>query len=160
MTIRSKTLPACLAAMLALAACTHNSTNPPATISNISGDYTGTVQDSVTGAATATATLAQHGASAGGPLSMTAGSTTLTGALALVITTSNSLSGTLVEDLPSGTTCTFSTSGSYDTSNSQITGSYTAITGCTGQTGTYTLAQQCTDTPTSTARRTFGVPKC
>lgn len=162
MTIRVQAGAAALAALLILDACSHNNGGTtPSTLSNISGDYTGSAQDSVTGSATATATLAQHGESAGGTLSLTAGGTTLSAALSLVITSSNALSGTIVEDLPDGTTCTFGTTGTYDTTNSRITGSYSAVTGCANETGTYTLDQQCTDTVTTTAgHRRMGVPKC
>ncbi|HZZ64486.1 MAG TPA: hypothetical protein VFE17_03235, partial [Candidatus Baltobacteraceae bacterium] len=73
---------------------------------------------------------------------------------------SNSISGAVVQDQPGGATCTFSTTGNYNTGSQQITGSYSAVTGCSGQTGTYTLNQQCTDTVTSLERRTMGVPKC
>lgn len=150
-----------LAGTVTMTACTHNGSSTPSTPSNISGDYTGTVQDSVSGTLSATAILAQHGGSAGGTLSTTAGSTTLNSALSLVISSSNALSGTMVQDLPDGTTCTFHTSGTYNTSSQQISGSYTAVTGCTSQSGTYTLSQQCTDTVTSVGRRrAMGVPKC
>ncbi len=161
-TIRVQSGAAALAALLILGACSHNNGGTtPSTLSNISGDYTGSVQDSVTGTANATATLAQHGGSAGGTLSLTSGSTTLNAALSLAITSSNALSGTIVEDLPDGTTCTFGTTGTYDTTNSRIAGSYSAVTGCASETGTYTLDQQCTDTVTSTVgRRRLGVPKC
>lgn len=147
--------------ILTLAACgpsTSNST-PPAP-PNISGDYTGTVQDSVTGSLTATATLAQHGSTAGGTLSTTAGATTLISSITLAIAGSNALNGSMVQDLPGGATCTFSVSGSYTTTNQQIAGSYAAVTGCSGQSGTFTLVQQCIDTVTATARRTMGLAHC
>lgn len=161
MTIRL--VAALFVTVLTLPACGgSNSTNPPpASPSNISGDYVGVVHDSAAGTLAATATLAQHGSSAGGTLSTTAGSTTLNSALTLVISSSNALNGTIVQDLPSGVTCSFSTNGSYDTSGQQITGSYSAVTGCSGQSGTYTLIQQCTDTITAAGgRRRLGVPKC
>lgn len=161
MIIRVNAVAFLTALMLALQGCngSTNSTPSPA-ISNISGDYKGTVQDSAAGSATVTGTLAQHGASAGGNMAMMFGTGTQNASLLLVIDTSNSVSGTIVEDLPGGTVCTFSTSGSYSTSNNQITGSYTAVTNCGGQTGTYTLTQQCFDTVTSIARRTMGITKC
>jgi len=161
MTIRMSVVAVLLAAVLTLPACTHKNTTPPAP-PNISGDYTGTAQDSVNGALAATAILAQHGGSAGGTLTTSVpGGATLTSAISLVISSSNALSGTIVEDLPGGVTCTFSTTGSYNTTSQQITGSYSAVTGCSGQSGTYTLNQVCTDTVTTAAgRRRMGVPKC
>ncbi|HZZ64875.1 MAG TPA: hypothetical protein VFE17_05205, partial [Candidatus Baltobacteraceae bacterium] len=65
----------------ALAACNSSSTNStPNTISNISGDYTGTVQDSVSGTLPATATLSQHGSAAGGVLTTTSGAVVMNSA--------------------------------------------------------------------------------
>jgi hypothetical protein len=66
----------------------------------------------------------------------------------------------MVMDLSGGATCTFSMSGSYDTNASKLSGSYTAVTGCSGQSGTFALSQQCTDTITDARRRTQGIPKC
>lgn len=150
-----------LVVALTLAACNSGSTNStPNTISNISGDYTGTVQDSVGGTLAASATLSQHGSAAGGVLTTTSGGVAFNSAITLVITSSNAVSGTVVHDLPNGATCTFSTSGNYNTASQQITASYSAVTGCSGQSGTYTLDQQCTDTVTSVERRPMGVPKC
>ena len=144
--------------MLVLQGCNGSSNSTPSAISNISGDYKGTVQDSAAGSATVTGTLAQHGASAGGNMALTFGTGTQSASVLLVIDSSNSVSGTIVEDLPGGTVCTFSTSGSYSTSSNQITGSYTAVTNCSGQSGTYSLTQQCVDTVTSVGRRPMGVP--
>lgn len=62
----------------------------------------------------------------------------------------------MVIDYPSGTTCTFKITGTYannGTTSAVLSGSYTAVTNCTGDTGTFTLTQQCTDTVTSGERR-------
>ena len=59
----------------------------------------------------------------------------------------------MVVNYTSGATCTFNTSGTYNASTYSLNGSYAAVTGCTGDTGTYALAQQCTDTVTSSERR-------
>ena len=159
MTIRMNALAFLTLLALALQGC-NNSSNSTVTIpfSNISGDYKGTAQDSVSGAATVSGTLAQHADSAGGSLTMTFGSGAQSAAFSLTIDTSNNVTGTIVEDLTSGTVCTFSTTGTYSTSSNQITGSYTAVTNCSGQTGTYTMTQQCVDTVTSVGRRPMGVP--
>ncbi|HXB84388.1 MAG TPA: hypothetical protein VNU22_13640, partial [Candidatus Acidoferrum sp.] len=39
--------------------------------------------------------------------------------------------------------CEFYYSASYSSSNNELTGSYKAVSGCSGQTGTFTLTQQC-----------------
>lgn len=147
--------------LLVLPACNGTTGTPvPAAPTNISGDYAGTVHDSVGGTLTATALLAQHGSSAGGTLTTTGGSTQ-TSSLSLAISASNAVSGTMVQDLPGDVTCSFSMTGSYDPSTAVLSGSYTAITGCSGQSGTYALTQSCTDTVTNADRRpAFGVPSC
>ncbi|MEO6912737.1 MAG: hypothetical protein ABI182_01775 [Candidatus Baltobacteraceae bacterium] len=162
MTIRLQLLAAAAAALLVLSACNGGSTaTPTPSVANISGDYTGSVQDSVTGVLTASAILAQHGNSAGGTLSLTGGATTLITGVSFVISPANALNGTIVEDLPNGITCTMSATGTYNSTASQITGSYSAVTGCGGETGTFTLNQQCTDTVTSSSRRRpLGVTRC
>lgn len=148
------------AAALALTACNGSTATAPPAIANISGDYTGSVQDSQSGSENVTGTLAQNGSSAGGSITSTpAGS--LYAHFAYTVSPNNSMSGAIVIDETSGTTCTFSTSATYDPSTNVITGNYTAVTNCSGETGSYSLTQQCTDTVTNpSARRLFGVPKC
>jgi hypothetical protein len=150
-----------VAALLALTAC-NSSTSPSPTSTpqptNISGDYSGTMQDAQAGTGNATGTLAQHGNNAGGAMTFTPGSGALTAQFSLTISGSNAVSGAMVIDYPSGTTCTFSTTGSYNSSTNVLNGSYTAKTNCAGDTGTYTLTQQCTDTITSATRRRFSPP--
>jgi hypothetical protein len=41
-----------------------------------------------------------------------------------------------------------------------ITGSYSAVTNCSGQSGTYSLTQECSDTVTSVGRRPMTTPRC
>jgi hypothetical protein len=154
-----------LIAVAALAGC--NGSIAPAAATpqpptNISGDYSGTVQDAQGGNGTATATLAQTGFTAGGALTVKEAATTVTAQMSLTLTTSNAVSGSMVIDYASGTTCSFSTSGTYNTSTNVLSGSYTAVTNCAGDTGTYSLTQQCTDTITSIERRrmTGGVAAC
>ena len=155
-----------LGALIALAGC-NSSTNstpspsPSPQISNVSGDYSGTMTDSVGGNGAVTATFAQHGASAGGALTDAETSATIVAQTVLTVTSSNSVSGAMVVDFANGMTCTFSTTGTYSnngSSSAQIAGSYTAVTNCPGETGTFTLTQQCTATITSVDRRTMTYP--
>ena len=136
----------------------------PQRLSNISGDYLGTVQDAQGGAGNAKATLAQHDADAGGAVKDKETNETLNVDVSLTITSSNSTSGALVIDFPparSGPVCTFSTTGTYDSTTGILSGSYTAVTGCSGDTGTYTLTQQCHDTViTSVLPRRENNPHC
>jgi hypothetical protein len=139
---------------IVLAGCSNGSTTPsPGAPTNISGDYAGTVTDSVAGTGNATGTLAQTGSTAGGQIafSPTSGEQTLN--LSLAINSQNSIAGAMVVDYASGTTCTFNVSGSYSTSTNVLSGSYSAVTHCSGQTGTFSLTQQCTDTVASHVRR-------
>ncbi len=154
-------LAAALAASLILTACKGSSTSAPPAYSNISGDYSGTMQDAQLGSGTVVGTLAQHGSSAGGQMTETTGGGAQNFQFSVTIDTSNNITGAMVIDESSGTTCTFSTTGVYDPSSNAISGTYTAVTNCSGDTGTYTLAQQCFDTVTSHGkRRILGVRKC
>lgn len=147
---------------LLLAACNGGGTSSstPPQLSNISGDYTGTMADAQAGSGPVTATLAQHGASAGGTITTTTTGGTLDVQVSVVLTASNSLAGAMVIDESNGTVCTFRTTASYDPNTNVISGSYTAVTNCTGDTGTYTLNQQCIDTVTGAARRRMGLAHC
>lgn len=151
-----------LAAAITLAGCNKSTTPAPLTpsVSNISGDYTGTTQDAQSGAGTASATLAQHGTSAGGAITIVQSGATVTAQVSLTITPSNAVSGGMVIDYPNGTTCTFSTTGNYNGSTNVLSGSYSAVTNCAGDTGTYALTQQCTDTVTTADRTVMTTPKC
>lgn len=151
-----------LAPALVLSGCNGGGTSstPPAQPSNLSGDYVGSVQDSATGTSAATATFAQHGSTAGGTLTTTVAGNPLNAQVTFAIASSNAITGSMVIDEPDGTTCSFSTSGSYNAAANVLNGTYTAVTNCTGQHGTYTLTQQCTDTITSVDRRTMGLTPC
>ena len=86
-------VPATVALVLALTGC-HGGSNgtvtPKATLSNVTGDYTGTVTDATAGAQPATLTLSEHGPAVGGALLLgAAGATTI--ALAITLDTSNAL---------------------------------------------------------------------
>lgn len=143
-----------LSGCVALAGC--NGSTTPAGFPNISGDYTGTMQDAQGGSGTVTGTLAQTGPSAGGAITDVETAQTITGNLSLTVTPSYSFSGTMVVDYPSnGPTCTFHTTGTYfsNSSGSGLRGTYKAVTNCSGDSGSYTLTQQCTDTITSSDRR-------
>lgn len=124
----------------------------PEHLANISGDYAGIVDDAQGGTGNAKATLAQHGTNAGGAVKDHVTNEIIPIDVSLTITASNSTSGALVIDFPpasTGPVCTFSTTGTYDPTTNVLSGSYTAVTGCTGDTGTYTLTQACHDTVVS-----------
>ena len=152
-----------LTSVVVLAGCSSGSVTPAATLSpsNISGDYSGTMQDAQGGSGPATATLAQTGSTAGGTITVKEAAQTVAAQISLAIASSNSLSGSMVIDFANGTTCTFSTTGTYNSATAVLSGSYSAVTNCAGDTGTYSLTQQCTDTITSVRRRDgTGVVAC
>lgn len=150
-----------MGAMLALAACNGGgSGSTPAAVPNISGDYIGTLQDAQAGSGNAAGTLAQHGGSAGGSISAALPAGSQAYQLSLSVTASNAFTGSIVIDKLDGTTCTFRTNGSYDPAANVISGAYTAVTNCSGDTGTYTLTQECLDTVTSEKRRPMGLAHC
>lgn len=153
------------AVSLMLSGCNGGGTtpSPSASPANISGDYVGSMQDAQSGSGAATATLAQHGSAAGGAITAQLAGANVTAQISLAITPANALSGAMVVDYADGTTCTFSTSGNYTNNGSAaiISGSYTAVTNCAGDTGTYVLNQQCVDTIASADRRIMSFPpKC
>jgi len=151
-----------LAAVLALSGCNGSTAPAAATPTNISGDYSGTMQDAQGGSGTVTATLAQTGFNAGGTITDTETSATLSAQISLTISTANAVKGSIVIDYPdNGPTCSFSTTGTYNTSTNVLSGSYTAVTNCSGDSGTYSLTQQCTDTITNGVRRAItGIAPC
>ena len=159
---------ACALAAALVAGCgsgTNNGTTPVmSTAPNISGDYTGTMNDAQSGAGQVnTATFAQAGYTAGGSMTGTFTATTLPVQMTLTITpVSNAISGSMVIDYPpagTGPQCTFTTSGSFNQNTNVLSGSYTAVSGCSGDSGTYSLTQQCTATVTAVRRMSLQ-PKC
>ena len=143
-------------AIVALAACnTDNGSTAPTvapTPLKIAGEYTGTVTDSVAGAGTAAVTLSQTGGAVGGTLDFTFGASAVANALAWNVTSAGALSGTALAQI-NGATCAFSITGTYNASTNVIAGNYSASSGCTGRSGTYSLTQQCTDPASAIYRR-------
>ena len=145
-----------LVSLVALASCGSASVAPTPSPANISGDYSGTVQDAQGGNGSATATLAQTGSTAGGTITVKEATQTVSAQISLALTSSDAVSGSMVIDFSNGTTCTFSTSGNYNAATAVLSGSYSAVTNCAGDSGTYSLTQQCTDTITSVRHRDTG----
>ena len=159
--VRINAVALAVAGCMMFAGCdspTITSASPPAAPANISGDYVGTMKDGQGGAGTATATLAQHGATAGGAITDKEAAATIVAQISLTIDSANSLSGTMVVNYAGGTSCTFSAKGAYDPSAGVMTGSYKAVTNCAGDVGSFTLKQQCTDTISDAKRHPMGLP--
>ena len=128
----------------------HKTATSPSRVLNISGDYSGTLQDSQGGSGSATAILAQEDRHAGGAIIAKQPGKTINIEIALTIAPDghHSTRGAMVVDYPpkgSGPTCTFVTSGLYDPTTNILSGSFTALSGCSGDYGTYNLTQLCHD---------------
>jgi hypothetical protein len=116
-----------------------SSVNDDAKTINLSGQYAGTVHDSVHGTGKANALLAQFKSALGGALGVTGSTATADIAWSVSGTT---VDGTSVIVAPSGY-CSFSMSSSYNTKSFVLTGKYHAVHGCAGETGKYKLKHQC-----------------
>ena len=155
MKVRGCPVPATLALVLVLTGC-HGGSNgtvtPKVTLSNVTGDYTGTVTDATAGAQNATLTLSEHGSAVGGALLLGAtGATSI--ALALTLDTSNALDGSGTMDTTT-VACTFTITGTYDPNANTYNGSYAPVGTCSTMTGgTFALTQQCMDAASSARRR-------
>lgn len=168
MSWKSFTAAALGVSCLLLAGC-HSSSNPtPAPtatpqLANMSGDYTGTITDSVAAnsGTVNTGLLAQHGGNAGGVIVNTTSGGNVSLAVSLVVNSANAVSGAMVVDYPGGATCTYSVTGTYTNTGSPpvtLNGNYSAVTNCAGETGSFALVQQCSDTVTASDRRAMTVP--
>ena len=150
--MRTSSLAALVIAALMLSACNAN-TNPPnnpPTVAQIAGEYSGTVTDSVLGNGTATVTLSQKASSIGGTVAETFGSgpvaVNVANTVALTIDFNDDLNGSGVASLgPGGSSCGFNFSGTIDPSTGVLNATYKAYSGCSGQNGSFSLTQTCTD---------------
>src|SRR5579863_2230375 len=114
-----------------------------AAIHNVSGQYAGTVKDSVYGGGKANGDLAQYRSAAGGTLTTKYASETRT------VSGAFTLRGTGLRGSGVGTadnvSCTFDESATYNSVTHRLTGSYHSFHKCGGvtETGTFDLKQRC-----------------
>jgi hypothetical protein len=160
MTARGYATLASIVLAIALSGCNGGSSGSPvapaAALSNVTGDYTGTLTDNAAGMQTASAIFSEHGSAVGGALLLgPAGATSI--ALAMTLTASNTLAGSGTMDT-TGAACTFTFAATYDPNANTMTGTYAPVGTCTGMTGgTYALTQQCMDAASATRRRPNGL---
>jgi hypothetical protein len=134
---------------------------------NLSGVYSGTVTDSVLGTGTAVANLAKSGGSGGDPLGgwfgFTFGSTTYSNPTSAEIPSHNrqhgcgggdcnqndwgkgnttSVHGVFIANIAS-VACTFVFKANFNPSSYELSGEYRARSGCSGESGTFLVTQQC-----------------
>ncbi|MGC9992557.1 MAG: hypothetical protein ABSD52_09220 [Candidatus Cybelea sp.] len=157
-----KYLPRCIAALFALGLIAISAGPAPALQTpawqhgdgqNLSGQYSGSVTDSVLGTGTAVANLVGAGGALGGYFVFTFGSAnydnpTIAGGGRDGLQPNDGRGGHgnvfgAFESTIASATCEFYYSASYSSSDNGLTGSYKAVNGCSGETGTFTLTQQC-----------------
>jgi hypothetical protein len=107
----------------------------------LSGQYAGTFTDGAYGSGKAKASYSQSQTSVGGILTVKYAATTVALSVALVANGS-SVNGTTVAGTGS-LYCTFATTSTYNAKTRVMSGSYSAVYGCSGDGGTFTLKQQC-----------------
>jgi hypothetical protein len=139
---------------LALTACAANPANSvpvaadaqaavaPQVIQNDAGEFFGSIQDSTFGNGNASASLAQHEHGVGGYLTATFGSNTITNAVVLQTQTGLTVTGGEVANTNSGV-CTFSMSATYKEKTNVLAGTYKAVHGCSGESGSFSITKGC-----------------
>jgi hypothetical protein len=139
-------------AALSLSACGNQSVTLASAPLDLAGQYTGTATDSVFGNATASTTLAEAGTTLSGTILIlaTTSHATLSQSVSWTVASGYTISGTVTDP---GGQCTFSSTGVYDASTNVLSGKYTAVSGCSGETGTFSLTQQCTNPVSDAARK-------
>jgi hypothetical protein len=111
-------------------------------IQNDAGQYSGTVTDTVLGTGTGDASLAQDEHVVGGVLNASFGSTSIANSFAAQTNAGTSLAGAEVANTNSGV-CSFSMNATYDTSKHILNGTYQAVHGCSGESGSFKLTKEC-----------------
>ncbi|MGR4065501.1 MAG: hypothetical protein ACLQPV_08630 [Vulcanimicrobiaceae bacterium] len=135
------------------------SSTPPTPATNAGGQYSiASATDSLYGSSTTCAnetcpTLVQNGTAVTGSVGIAfATANVVFGPFTWTLTGANSqFSGTMPGAVTSGTVtanCTFDVSGNFNQEaanvNSEFSVDYTSVQGCSGQSGTFVLQQQCT----------------
>jgi hypothetical protein len=130
-----------------------NATSVP----NLSGQYAGTVSDSLHGSGRIYAELVQHHHAVAGNITFTYGSTEF-GTPAVFLLKETTLTGTGESATVSLNPCTVSETAVY--SNYSLTGSYRAVRGCSGDSGTFTMKEYCHYGLNSAAEPGFVLKHC
>lgn len=125
---------------------------------NVSGQYHGMVKDSIFGNGVLQADLAQHQYSVGGVMFFIFGSLYWTRPATFLLS-GRTLTGTGEIARPINGNCTASETATY-TASRNLNGSYSASNGCSGETGTFTMKQQCSYSQSSAAEVNFGLKRC
>ena len=111
-------------------------------VRNISGDYAGTYQDGAAGSGRARASFSQHRGAVGGSILEALATQKQRVAVAGMLNAKGSMGATMAGNVGSSA-CTFALSAKYDASTHRLNGTYQATHGCAGDTGSFSLKQQC-----------------
>ena len=111
---------------------------------NYAGQYSGSVEDSIVGYAFATASLAQQKHNVGGVVNETINNENDTNPIVLHASGTTLTGAEVAPNPPVGSgPCSFSVKARYNTGNFVLSGSYTAVHGCSGESGTFSLTENC-----------------
>lgn len=125
---------------------------------NLSGQYSGSVSDSILGTGSAAANFAGQAENFGGYFGFTFGTVLYTDA-ASAARTPRGMEGLFVATIAS-TACSFSFRANYHGSNNRLSGRYQAVVGCSGEHGTFSLTQQCFYNEGTDIRSNAGLRQC
>jgi hypothetical protein len=125
-------------------------------IRNVSGEYEGSVKDSTYGTGSATGNLAQFRGSVGGSLVFTYGTAAYNNPVTALLS-STAMRGTFVATVES-VSCSFVFDATY--AKHKLAGKYHAVGGCSAETGSFSLTQQCFYTRDWALRRDNGLMHC
>lgn len=154
----SKRTALLLAASVALVACSGGGLGAPAggtgqtslaarsgdadATRNYSGQYAGIVHDSLNGKGGITASFAQYQTAIGGSMTQSEGSRSSTMSVSFAVTNATTFTGSAASEIGSAV-CVYTIGGRYNTATHRLKGSYQAVSGCSGETGTFTMKQKC-----------------
>lgn len=124
----------------------------------IAGQYSGSVTDSTLGTGNAVANFATTYGSVGGYFGFTFGSATYTSP-ASAAADFRDVQGVFVATIAS-VACSFAFRARYDSSSNTLDGEYKAVNGCSGESGSFSLTEQCYYDEQRDARRDNGLMHC
>jgi hypothetical protein len=113
----------------------------PLTVTNLSGEYSGTLTDNQMGTGKVKMWLSQDGSGLGGSF-VTSGSSSGMNVEIAWTENGDSVGGNSVIIAASGY-CTFAMTGKYSSTTHKIRGTYKSSYGCSGEHGSYKFAQKC-----------------
>lgn len=128
-----------------------------ARVPNLSGEYAGTVNDSIFGNGKANVELLQYHNAVGGRSLFEYGSTVFVDPNVFLLKGAT-LTGTAAGATLTGVPCTMTETATYD--NHRLTGSYKAVNGCSGESGTFTVKESCRYVTDSNPEVTFALKDC